>query len=308
MKVLILGGSGMLGNMLVDYLSQQSGIELSATVRTVEKKERSQQCYSDVRWRMFDAATKSTSSDLEKLLSNIDYCINAIGVTKPHICESSLASVARAIQINALFPYQIAKCLRQLPQKRLIQIATDCVYDGSEGAYCENATHTANDIYGVTKSLGEVRLSNIHHLRCSIIGPEHRAQKTFLLEWFLSKSREEINGFTNHIWTGLTTLHFAKICAGIIKTNLCLGHLQHIIPADSVSKYELLMLCQKIYGKWDLTIKATPADQTIDRTLSTWHLNKNLALWQAAGYSQPPTIQDMLEELADYHMRIGALC
>ena len=62
------------------------------------------------------------------------------------------------------------------------------------------------------------------NLRCSIIGKEIRNNKS-LISWFLNNEENiSLNGFTNHIWNGVTTDVFAKICIGIIKNKYFLWH------------------------------------------------------------------------------------
>ena len=46
------------------------------------------------------------------------------------------------------------------PALKVIQIATDCVFDGLKGNYTEDDKHNAIDVYGKTKSLGEVSADN----------------------------------------------------------------------------------------------------------------------------------------------------
>lgn len=214
-----------------------------------------------------------------ELLGGYDWVVNAIGVIKPYCSD-----VERAIRVNALFPH--------LLPTNTIQIATDCVYSGKKGNYVETDPHDATDVYGMTKSLGEA--PHIKNLRCSIIGPEVK-NHTSLLDWFFSQNK--VNGFTNHFWNGITTYHFAKIIQGIIREGIELPHLQHIVPADEVTKAELLRIIAEAYKK-DIVVTDVEADEPIDRTLTTNNPELNLRLWQAAGYEEPPTIEQMVEELS----------
>jgi len=208
--------------------------------------------------------------------------INCIGVIKPHCGD-----VENAIRVNSLFPYM-------LPQES-IQIATDCVFSCKKGNYVESDIHDATDVYGKTKSLGEA--PHLNNLRCSIIGPETNNHLS-LLDWFLNLKDEYANGFTNHFWNGITTYHFAKICQGIINDKIELPYLQHIVPADVVTKSELLKIIAEVYKK-DIIIRDVEADEDVDRTLSTNNPSLNNLLWQSAGYSEPPTIKQMIQELAE---------
>jgi dTDP-4-dehydrorhamnose reductase len=61
---------------------------------------------------------------------------------------------------------------------KVIQIATDCVFSGSNGSYLETDPHDATDVYGKTKSDGEIESSAVMQLRCSIIGRENKGKKS----------------------------------------------------------------------------------------------------------------------------------
>lgn len=304
-KVVVLGGSGMLGSMVVDYLSREADLKVAATVRNEELVRQCRERLSNVDWLRFDV----TSSDFEKALSIFDgfkWIINAIGIIKPLIHDDNAVESERAIRINSLFPHQLA--LRAHNTKaRILQIATDCVYSGQKGEYIESDSHDALDVYGKTKSLGEVIDFSIQHLRCSIIGPEPKAHLS-LLDWFLNQPYNgRVGGYTNHRWNGVTTLHFAKLCCGIIKEGADLPHLQHIIPQGKVTKCELLQLFARSFHREDVLINPTNASVVIDRTLITNNKQLNQKLWALAGYATPPSVPEMVNELASYDYRLAGL-
>ena len=281
MKVAILGATGMLGSMVHRYLSQQPGYDLSVSTRYVLDAE------------------NTTVTLLSNLLRGHDYAINCIGIIKPRIDELDPISVKRAIQVNSLFPHLLAKAA-EATNCKVIQIATDCVYSGTTGGYTESSPHDATDVYGKTKSLGEVHSSNVHHLRCSIIGPEIKGHKS-LLDWFLSQPQgATVKGFTNHRWNGITTLAFAKICHGIMNNNFTCFPLEHIVPGNTVTKAELLSHFAYFYNRLEVSIGEARAPASVDRTLSTEWPGTNEALWYMAGYDRPYMIPEMVEELANY--------
>lgn len=205
--------------------------------------------------------------------------INCIGLIKPKIKHP-----IDAIIVNAEFPYMLPK--------DTIQIATDCVYSGNQGNYVETDPHDATDVYGKTKSLGEA--PHIKNLRCSIIGPEVKNHVS-LLDWFLSQKKA--NGYINHWWNGITTYHFSKIVQGIIREGIKLPNIQHIVPADKVTKAGLLQIIASAYMK-KIPVAVVEGEEAIDRTLSTNNPDFNRRLWKAAGYKKPPTIETMVRELA----------
>jgi dTDP-4-dehydrorhamnose reductase len=286
--------------MVTDELARRAGISLTATWRAANAIPQ-RASIPGVVWVPFDAA----DSNLDEALlacGHHQWIINAIGITKPLIRDDNPQEVERAIKINALLPHAIGR-FAEAHGARVLQIATDCVYSGTQGAYVETDLHEALDVYGKTKSLGECYVPNVAHLRCSIIGPEPKDAK-FLIEWFRSQpAGGRVNGFINHKWNGITTLHFARLCAGIIETETPLPHLQHVVPEGVISKAEMLHEFAAAYGQTDVQINDINASKVIDRTLSTVNPELNSQLWRAAGYPTPPTVPEMIAEVARYTYR-----
>lgn len=292
-KVLVLGGTGMLGSMLVDYLRKEQDFCVTATARAASMPNEPLQ---GVEWREFDAESPNNLIDL---CSGKDAVINAIGVIKPYIKDDDSQQVQRAIRINALFPHVLAQAAGKVGTK-ILQIATDCVFSGAKGHYVESDKHDALDVYGKTKSLGEARRRNVTNIRCSIIGPEIKG-KLSLLEWFLGQQMHaRINGYINHLWNGVTTLHFAKICCAIIREQIELPNLLHLIPADVVSKAQLLRYIARAYKREDIIINDYATPIHCNRSLATEYPDLNARLWLAAGYESIPSISEMIDELALY--------
>lgn len=294
-KVIILGTNGMLGSMVASVFSREKDLQVVLTARDAKTMKKISITHANMDIDLLHA--EKSLGTFAKKHADASVLINCVGIIKPFIHDDNPLEVERAIRVNALFPHQLAKAFSQA---KILQIATDCVFSGKEGKYTEEFMYDAYDVYGKTKSLGESYHPNMHHLRCSIIGPEKGTTKS-LLEWFRSQpSKAKLNGYTNHYWNGITTLQFAKICLGIIKNNISLGHMQHIIPADAVSKYQLLQIFQKAYDRHDLQISASKAKISIDRTLATINQKQNIHLWQSAGYEKIPTVEEMIEELVAF--------
>ncbi|MDO8659000.1 MAG: sugar nucleotide-binding protein, partial [Candidatus Parcubacteria bacterium] len=205
-------------------------------------------------------------------LLDFDYIINCIGIIKPYCKDTNPIGKRKAILVNALFPHILSTYCKKKSVK-LMQIATDCAYSGKYGNYDEYAIHDAEDVYGKTKSLGEVYDQNMLNIRCSIIGPELQ-NNLGLLEWFLHQDDKiPLQGFSNHKWNGVTTLQFAKLCLKIIENNkfsefIKNSNLYHFTPNNTVSKYELLKLFQEVFKK-NITVNSAESKNAIDRTLTT---------------------------------------
>lgn len=290
-KVLVLGANGMLGRMVFDFLSKQNDIDLKGYVRKASKALELTDIYKKDFWsneNVFDFVQYHIANH------HYDYIINCIGIVKPRVSDSVQSQCEEAVRINTLLPYELSKAVKK--DTKIIQIATDCVYSGKEGGYVENSPHDPIDVYGKTKSLGEVT-ENIYHLRCSIIGPEFDTKYSFL-EWVLSNPRQStVKGFINHTWNGLTTLAFAKIVY-VMMTKYFLDHSKvHLLPLDTISKHRMVTLVSQIWDR-DLHVEPVAAKESINRTLKTSFSGSD-KYWELA-YGKIPTIEELFTELKNY--------
>jgi len=285
-KVLILGANGMLGSSMHQVLSKKD-LELFSTTRSGEVLKESKNF-------KFDAV----QDDIDVILSEIggvDFVVNCIGLISHKMTGKSTSDEANAFILNSIFPFKLA--LAGLASKsKVIQISTDCVFSGNLGPYSENSKHDAHDIYGLSKSLGEVLAPNVMNLRCSIIGNEQGTSFS-LMDWFLNQdSKSSVKGYINHKWNGLTTLSFSNIVSGIILQDKFYGGLHHLIPSNVVTKFELLALINKYGRSKPIRLVEFDSEKSIDRELTTNAPDRNVSLWNSGGYSRIPSIEDMLVE------------
>jgi dTDP-4-dehydrorhamnose reductase len=288
-KALVLGGRGMLGSAVVRRL-KLSDLDLSATARVPATGT------DPVQMRSFSVGD-STLSALLGGYGEGDFVINCIGIIKQRMNDRSVGDRLRAIEVNSAFPHYLSE-FAESQGFRVIQIATDCVFTGKAGSYNESSEHDAGDVYGQSKSLGEVPGAQFLNLRCSIIGPEVDGCAS-LLGWLLSQRAEAtINGFSDHIWNGLTTDAFARITAGLIESKSELSGTFHVVPADRVDKDQLSRLLLETFGRSDVSVVRTKTGNGVDRTLSTMFPDQNEALWRLGGYSEPPSIRALVSALS----------
>ena len=223
----------------------------------------------------FDAA-KADVIVLNHYLGDFDYIINCIGIINKYIDEDDPASVEQAIKVNSIFPRELQKLGTQT-----IQIATDCSGEP--------------DTYGLSKRLGEVKGENFCNIRCSIIGP---GNKDGLLDWFLNQ--KECQGYIHHLWNGVTTLAFAKMCLGLIKSgrDVAVYDQTNFIPSDFECKSNLIKHIGKYFDHQCVIDKVFNPDAIVDRRLPEYPYCKDL--WEMAGYTEQPTIEYLIKELANY--------
>jgi dTDP-4-dehydrorhamnose reductase len=240
--ITVIGANGMLGFAVSEYFTSQG--------YDVQKISRSD----------YDIS-KDPMSKLEHLLVDTDVVINCAGVIKPQIAKNTMESV---LKVNSIFPRNLALFCKQMNIK-CFHVTTDCVYTGTKGSYTEDDTFDADDIYGLTKNAGEPM--NCMTLRTSIIG-EERGQSRSLIEWARSQQGKNVNGFVNHFWNGVTTVHLAEVIEKILDQELYIEGIYHVHSPNAVSKKELLELLDEVY-ELHLSVKPAEAPQFCDRTLSS---------------------------------------
>jgi saccharopine dehydrogenase-like NADP-dependent oxidoreductase len=94
-NVIVLGGSGMLGSMVTDYLSRDNTLNVCATVRSKELADAYRQKINNVKWVLFDAAAPDLDKSLD-VISGYEWVINAIGITKPLVHDNNAVEIGRA--------------------------------------------------------------------------------------------------------------------------------------------------------------------------------------------------------------------
>lgn len=295
MKILILGGSGMLGHRLWMNLRKEHDVWV-----TVRGDHNPFPCVPEfpedhIRYRVdgldFDEVTRALAS------IQPDLVINCIGLIKQmgHLARDPLFSIS----LNALLPHRISLICR-VAKIRMIHISTDCVFSGKRGCYTEDDISDAEDLYGRTKFLGEVHYPHCVTLRTSIVGLELK-NRLGLIEWFLSQ-KGEINGYRQAIYSGFTTDAISRIISDYVIPNESLHGLYHI-SSNPISKYDLLMAAKSSFRK---EIQIDPDDGfRCDRSLDSTRFR------EATGYI-PPSWQEMIDEMASnlpfYYSLRGIKC
>jgi dTDP-4-dehydrorhamnose reductase len=231
MKVLVLGKTGMAGHVVYEYLKSSGKFDVFGTSR---KKD------SDVQVDVL-GDYKILESEAAR---SFDYVINCIGT----LIKESQQYPTRAILVNAWFPHYLEECFKNTSTK-ILHISTDCIYSGKTGFYKETAVPDETNFYGRSKALGEVINEKDLTLRTSIIGPELKDGKG-LFHWFMSlKEGEEINGYVNAFWNGITTLDMAKAIERIMLEGKNLVGLYHLVPRTAISKCNLLETMNQVFER-----------------------------------------------------------
>lgn len=281
MRILILGGDGMLGHQLFRHLKDHH--EVRVTLRQEFEVYRTHGLFQES-----DAYTGLDVRAVERLVDVVaDFhphaIVNCVGLVKQRVEAKAMVP---SIEINALLPHRLAALCRAAGA-RLIHMSTDCVFSGKRGCYTETDVPDAEDLYGRSKLLGEVSKEGCLTLRTSIIGPE-LSRKTGLLEWFFAQRGKTVQGFRNAIFSGFTTFEMARIIEKLLIDSPHASGLYHI-STEPISKHDLLT---KINTAFDLGITIVPDDEfKCNRSLDSSRFQTTF------GY-RPPDWDSMVAELA----------
>jgi dTDP-4-dehydrorhamnose reductase len=281
MKILILGGDGMLGHQLFKLLRARHDVKV--TLR------RELPAYGGC--GLFSPQNALAGVDVrvsDRLLAvlsefHADAVVNAVGIVKQ---RPDGLDVIPNLEINALLPHRLALVCRAIGA-RLIHISTDCVFSGRRGQYREDDTPDPVDIYGHSKLLGEVSQPGVITLRTSIIGCS-LYRNASLIDWFL-RQQGRISGYRQAIFSGFTTKEVSRVIAMLLEEHPAASGLYHL-SSSAISKHDLLVRLRDRLGR---PIEIVPDDSVrIDRSLDSTRFRREF------GYT-PPSWDRMLEELAD---------
>lgn len=251
-EIMIIGSSGMLGSTVHDYF-RSAGYN----IKTSKNRWPSEELKSEIRAH-------------EGIIIN---CAGAIPQAKPSSYE-----------INYELPLFIESV-----GKLLIQPCTDCVYSGNldfGSFYKKTDPMDAKGLYPASKIKFQknTQSANTKIIRTSIIGIDKNSYS--LMSWFFKTANEKLacNGYTNHIWNGVTTLQWAKIAEEVIRSwDNCTKVVQ--VGSNPVSKFDLLSTINEIFDA-KCQINEFKDKKKINKSLlSDWRL---------------PDLATQISELKDY--------
>jgi len=240
----------------------------------------------------FDAKRDSP----EMLISRIkpQYVVNNIMARR----NDAGLKLVNSFYLHSLFQKNLMEaCLKN--KSFLIQPATDAVFKNSRGNKTEKSIKNGNSIYSCTKILGERYTDNTLFLRTSLLGFDlEGCREPHLMSWFLrNPSDSSVHGYTNYLWNGISTKIFSQIVEQIILIGFKEPKTQHIVPDNWLSKFQILQHIAEKANRLDLKIIPIELKKSIDLRLSTEFSDFNSLLFNLAGYSKLPTIQEMIDAM-----------
>ena len=221
MKLLVIDSKGMVGHVVFLYFKEH-GHDVSC----------------------FDAV-----DDFEKLETETVKCYDGIIYCSAIINQDAEEDKVKAIKINTLLPHYL-EALTENTSTVVVHRSTDCIFSGAKGHYTLEDLPDAKSFYAKTKALGELDNSKDITIRTSLIGPETDQDGRGLFNWFYHQTGT-VKGFANAIWTGLTTIEFAREIEYLLEQKK--HGIFQLVPSTPISKYDLLCLFEKYFpGKREI--------------------------------------------------------
>ena len=277
-KVLILGAAGMAGHIITAYLKNTSSYDVITIARE------NQLFIPDFQLDV------TNFDELSKVIKQTHpaFIINCIGILN----RDAEDNIDKAILINAYLPHYL-ETITKHTSTQLIHISTDCVFSGTGGNYKESDVKDGKGYYAQSKALGEVINDKDLTIRTSIIGPELKNNGIGLLGWFLKQSGE-VRGYTQAIWSGVTTLELAKYIYSYLQGSRLSGIL-HLTNNRPISKFDLLEIIKKVYQLNAISV-VPYADYQSNKSFINTRVDVNYTV---------PDYQVMIEELKNWEAQFS---
>ena len=189
--VLILGHKGMLGNCVFKYFS----LFPQFRVFTIEGRF-PEKCFLD----SYFSLVSSVGGDSL-------FVVNCVGAIPQRTGDFSINHELPKFLVENSFG------------SKMVHASSDCEFSGKKTlgkSYSHEDVPDAEDEYGKSKINGSKIILNYENgrvLRTSIVGIS--GSKTGLLSWYMN-GEGKVEGYLNHLWSGVTTLEWAKAAAQII--------------------------------------------------------------------------------------------
>jgi len=226
MRILVTGGSGMLGATLVKKWCGR--FEVFAT------DKRSFVNSPAKNFTSFDLLSESYDALMSWAKPNV--IIHCAAITNVDCCEENFE---QAMAVNA---ESVNKFLKYGFDTKLIFISTDAVFPDGIHLASEKEHTSPKNVYGESKEAGEkyIKDSSGDHIaiRTTIVGKNINPSYQGFVEWIVNsiKDGKEITLFDDALFTPITTWHLANELEWIMENNI--SGIIHVVGKEPISKYD----------------------------------------------------------------------
>lgn len=270
-KVLVIGSKGMAGHVIYKSLPLLGEYDVCGIARNVEQTD-----------QVYDLDVSDTEALKNIINLQFDVIINCIGILN----KDAEDNPHKAIWFNSYFPH-LLESLTKDTKTRVISISTDCVFSGKRGGYSENDFKDGEGFYAQSKSLGEINNEKDLTIRTSIIGPELNKRGIGLFHWFMQQ-KNEVSGYSQAFWSGITTIELAKVIHQAIQQNIT--GLIVVAGEKKIDKYNLLKLFNKIFRN-DSLIVSENSKYKVDKSMHSLRTDFDYSV---------PSYEEMIVEMKNW--------
>ncbi len=239
MKILITGGTGMLGNALMRFASQKHEVVGTYLKDLVE--------FGDYDLRELNITDRKKTIELVKGIAP-ETVIHTAAFTNVDACETEKET---AYNVNVLGVQNVAFACKEA-KCRMIYISTDYVFDGEKGNYVETDKPNPVNYYAETKLLGEQMVKGslpekqFAIARINLYG-WNVLPKNDLVTWIIDKNKkkEEITAFTDWINSPFLADNCAEALVEMAKKGL-LG-IYHLVGDEAINRHDFALRVAEIF-------------------------------------------------------------
>lgn len=289
-KVLILGSSGLLGSRIARVLG--SKFEVFGTHFHNANRSIKGSIFLDV----------SSPKMFEKIVEKVSpqYVINCVGATNVEECERF---PERAMLLNAIFPFRVAKASHKIPF-RFLQISTDH-YSSANGETRDELMHPIPvNSYGYSKHIGERLILNENPmaliLRTNFFGISDSGTHS-ILDFTINSLRgtSPIFGYEDVWFSPLGVTQTANFLGSALEIDI--SGILNLSGAESLTKLDFLrMVAVSLKMNPNLIIPAKSSDFASFVKRPTI-LSLNNSKLRSLGIKLP-SLKDMIQEELSYRV------
>lgn len=265
MKILVLGASGMLG-FAIHRVLHDSGHVAFGTVRTHKPPASSWCCGLDY----FTQIDMGDFAAVEAVIAShrIEIVINA---TALKIAGNEQQTMS-LFQVNSVIPRRLGQLALER-DLRFIHFSTDSVYGSTGAPFKETDFPHPDNLYSMSKLLGEPEGRHSLTLRLSLVGRALNGGRN-LVDWFLAQTGQ-VRGYAGTLFSGLPVNEIARVIARQVLPQLDDLHGIFNLSAAPISKFDFLAL---IANEWNLKHIDLICDDNIalDRSLDSRMIGKRI--------------------------------
>jgi len=235
MKILVIGGSGLLGQQVVHFL-KENDLDVYSTYHSkpIDNKKK----------LLLDITKKVETEDLIKEIKPEAIVLTA-AFTNVDKCEK-LKDIVFSVNVNGTS--NVASAAEAVSAK-MVYVSTDYVFNGEKGQYEETDNTEPVNYYGLSKLKGEEQVQNICSdyiiARTSVLFGLHKPN---FVTWIISqlKQNKSISIVTDQIISPTHTLDLSEQILALLKRDA--NGVFHTAGRENLSRFDFAVQTSKMFG------------------------------------------------------------